>query len=125
LKLVKKTAEIADEYAGNQVRIARRSIGMSQMVLAERLGVSFQQVQKYERALNRISVSMLVQIAAVLERDITYFFKGSLRTGEEGAPAGTYQIDAHGLWHYTYEGSGQINDAATAPCYSFFIGSVF
>ena len=103
---IDKTPEQADVYAGNQVRIARRSAGMSQMALAERLGVTFQQVQKYERARNRISVSMLVQIAKVLKKDISFFFRDS-------SLVGSIHQDVSGIWHYkTSTRFVDIHDAA-------------
>lgn len=56
-----------DLYLGTLVRLRRRKLGMSQAVLGARIGVSFQQVQKYENASNRIAASVLVQIADALE----------------------------------------------------------
>ena len=54
----------------------RRSRGLTQADLADRLGLTFQQVQKYERGANRISVSKLYEIAHVLETPINHFFDG-------------------------------------------------
>jgi transcriptional regulator with XRE-family HTH domain len=65
-----------DVHVGRRVRLRRRELGVSQAWLADRLGLTFQQVQKYERGLNRISASKLYQIASVLEVPITYFFEG-------------------------------------------------
>jgi transcriptional regulator with XRE-family HTH domain len=56
-----------DHYVGTQVRLRRRKLGMSQVALGARVGVTFQQVQKYENADNRISTSMLVRIADALD----------------------------------------------------------
>jgi len=56
-----------DVGVGARVRLRRKSIGVSQSKLAEALGLTFQQVQKYERGTNRISASMLVKIASRLE----------------------------------------------------------
>lgn len=58
--------EPVDVYVGAQIRIARRASGLSQSGLAEAAGVSFQQVQKYERGDNRVSASRLVMIAKAL-----------------------------------------------------------
>jgi transcriptional regulator with XRE-family HTH domain len=65
-----------DVHVGRRVRLRRRELGVSQAWLADRLGLTFQQVQKYERGSNRISASKLYQIASVLEVPITYFFEG-------------------------------------------------
>jgi transcriptional regulator with XRE-family HTH domain len=61
-----KSPDPLDAALGSAVRIRRRSIGMSQEALAEQCGVSFQQIQKYENGVNRISFSRLVQIAHAL-----------------------------------------------------------
>ena len=65
-KAGKPGPDAIDVALGNRVRERRRAIGMSQSVLAKRLGVTFQQVQKYERGANRISGSTLVRTAAAL-----------------------------------------------------------
>jgi len=59
-------ADPIDVAVGARIRIRRKEIGMSQQKLAEHLGVTFQQVQKYERGANRISASMLVRAARAL-----------------------------------------------------------
>lgn len=56
----------ADLAVGQRIRLRRRQLGLSQSALADALGVSFQQVQKYERGANRVSASRLVDIAAAL-----------------------------------------------------------
>ncbi len=65
-----------DVYVGRRVREARAARGMSQSALAEKLGVSFQQVQKYEKGTNRIGSSRLWDICSVVDVPITYFFDG-------------------------------------------------
>jgi transcriptional regulator with XRE-family HTH domain len=60
-------ADPIDIYVGTQVRTRRRKLGMSQVELGARIGVTFQQVQKYENANNRISASALMRIADALE----------------------------------------------------------
>ena len=65
-----------DVYVGRRVREARAARGMSQSALAEKLGVSFQQVQKYEKGTNRIGSSRLWDICSVVDVPITYFFEG-------------------------------------------------
>lgn len=62
-----------DVHVGRRVRLRRSELGVSQGWLADRLGLTFQQVQKYKRGSNRISASKLYQIASVLEVPITFF----------------------------------------------------
>ena len=64
-----------DIHVGRRVRMRRNEVGMSQTNLADGLGITFQQVQKYERGTNRISTSKLYEIAIALETPITYFFE--------------------------------------------------
>jgi transcriptional regulator with XRE-family HTH domain len=59
-----------DVAVGARIRIRRRWLGFSQTQLANALGITFQQVQKYERGANRVSASMLVKIAAKLETSV-------------------------------------------------------
>lgn len=65
-----------DLHVGAKVRLRRRSLGMSQESLADDLGLTFQQVQKYERGANRISASKLYDIARSLQAPVSYFFDG-------------------------------------------------
>ena len=65
-----------DLHVGAQVRARRVLLGLSQEKLAEGLGVTFQQVQKYERGSNRISASRLYSMTQILDVPITYFFEG-------------------------------------------------
>lgn len=64
-----------DSHVGKKIRYQRWRIGMTQAVLAERIGVKFQQVQKYETGANRISASRLWEAAKALEVPITFFFE--------------------------------------------------
>lgn len=63
-----------DVSVGWQLRQARKSRGLSQAALGEAIGISFQQVQKYERGYNRVSASKLAEAALFLEVPIQYFF---------------------------------------------------
>ena len=63
-----------DSHVGHRLRERRILLGMSQTRLGESLGLSFQQIQKYERGIDRISVGRLVHMAHVLDVPITYFF---------------------------------------------------
>jgi transcriptional regulator with XRE-family HTH domain len=64
-----------DIHLGKKLRQLRNIKGVSQDALAQESGITFQQVQKYEKGINRISASRLVDFAKILETDITYFFK--------------------------------------------------
>lgn len=65
-----------DKLVGNNLRERRVSKGLSQEELAEVIGISYQQIQKYERGLNRISASRLVELSAALDCEIPAFFVG-------------------------------------------------
>ncbi len=65
-----------DLHVGGRVRMRRKMLGVSQEKLAEALGLTFQQVQKYERGSNRVSASKLYDIARFLSCPISYFFDG-------------------------------------------------
>ncbi|MBS0385827.1 MAG: helix-turn-helix transcriptional regulator [Proteobacteria bacterium] len=71
-----RAANAIDRKLGQRVRSRRLEIGMSQERLAELLGVTFQQVQKYEKGVNRIAASRLFDIAAALQQPISRFFEG-------------------------------------------------
>lgn len=74
--MAKKTPNPVDRHVGARVRMQRLAIGMSQQALGKELGVTFQQVQKYEKGSNRIGASRLQQIASVLRVPPAYFFEG-------------------------------------------------
>lgn len=63
-----------DVHVGNRLRQRRSLLGMSQTALARAVGLTFQQVQKYERGANRMGASRLFEFAAVLDVPVTYFF---------------------------------------------------
>lgn len=72
-----------DVYVGSRLRLRRAMLGMTQMKLAEAVGLTFQQVQKYEKGSNRIGASRLHEIAGVLGIPVSYFFE-ALEGGERG-----------------------------------------
>lgn len=75
----KPPAEMAhpvDLYVGARLRIRRKVLGLSQTQLADALGITFQQIQKYERGANRISASKLYEAARLLQSPVSYFFEG-------------------------------------------------
>lgn len=80
-----------DVHVGSQVKIRRKSLRMTQQQLAEVLGLTFQQIQKYERGANRISASKLMLIAETLEAPISFFFDGLDGTG--GSPTRAFSED--------------------------------
>lgn len=63
-----------DAFVAARISARRQALGLSQSALAQRLGISFQQVQKYEAGANRVSASRLHQIAAALGADVASFF---------------------------------------------------
>jgi transcriptional regulator with XRE-family HTH domain len=72
-----------DAHVGSRVRVRRGLMSMSQTDLGEALGISFQQIQKYEKGMNRIGASRLQQIADVLQVPVAWFFEGQREVDEE------------------------------------------
>lgn len=68
-------ADPVDVHVGSRVRMRRTLLGLSQEKLGEALGLTFQQVQKYERGANRIGASRLHQISRILDVPVTFFFE--------------------------------------------------
>src|SRR5437868_8301678 len=79
-----------DVHVGARVRLRRTLLGMSQEKLGEALGLTFQQVQKYERGTNRIGASRLFDLSRVLEVPVSFFFEDMAREVAARSPA---QID--------------------------------
>ena len=75
-KLSPRSAGVADIEMGRRIRQRRRETGISQKELAGHLGLTFQQVQKYEKGINRVGAALLQQIAEVLGVDIPFFYDG-------------------------------------------------
>jgi transcriptional regulator with XRE-family HTH domain len=82
----KKSPNPIDKHVGSRVRMRRVLIGMSQERLGEALGLTFQQVQKYEKGTNRIGASRLQQISNILGMPVEFFFDGA--PAHESSPAG-------------------------------------
>jgi len=78
-----RSATPLDLEIGQRVKLARKVLGWSQQQLGDASGITFQQIQKYERGHNRISASRLVEIAKALNKPITYFY------GDENVVAGS------------------------------------
>lgn len=76
-----------DVHVGAQIRMRRKSLGMSQSALAGRLGITFQQVQKYEKGANRVGASRLQAIASILGVEVSSLFANATPDGGEANPA--------------------------------------
>jgi transcriptional regulator with XRE-family HTH domain len=75
-----KTPNPVDMHVGSRVRLRRMMLAISQEKLAKALGLSFQQVQKYEKGANRIGASRLEQISRFLQVPVAFFFEGASDT---------------------------------------------
>jgi transcriptional regulator with XRE-family HTH domain len=75
--IAKKAPNPTDKHVGSRVRMRRMMLGMSQEKLGDALGLTFQQVQKYEKGTNRIGASRLQQIAHILQVQVSFFFEGA------------------------------------------------
>jgi transcriptional regulator with XRE-family HTH domain len=92
--MTKKSPNPIDKHVGSRVRMRRMMIGMSQEKLGENLGITFQQIQKYEKGTNRIGASRLQNISNVLGVPVSFFFEGAPNVGianagfaEDASPA--------------------------------------
>ena len=74
-RMAGKKPNPVDQHVANRVRLRRMLLGMSQERLGESLGLSFQQVQKYEKGVNRIGASRLFQISKILDVPVQFFFE--------------------------------------------------
>ena len=75
--LAKKAPNPTDKHVGARVRMRRMMLSMSQEKLGDALGLTFQQVQKYEKGANRIGASRLQQISSILQVPVAFFFEGA------------------------------------------------
>ena len=75
--MAKKAPNPTDKHVGARVRMRRMMLGMSQEKLGDALGLTFQQVQKYEKGANRIGASRLQQISHILQVPVAFFFEGA------------------------------------------------
>src|SRR6202045_2288431 len=73
--MTKKAPNPIDKHVGSRVRMRRMMLGMSQEKLGDALGLTFQQVQKYEKGANRIGASRLQQISQILQVPVSFFFE--------------------------------------------------
>ncbi|WP_029351458.1 helix-turn-helix domain-containing protein [Bosea sp. 117] len=81
--MTKKSPNPIDKHVGSRVRMRRMMVNMSQEKLGESLGITFQQIQKYEKGTNRIGASRLQHISTVLGVPVSFFFDGA----PSGVPA--------------------------------------
>ena len=96
--MAKKAPNPIDKHVGSRVRMRRMMLSMSQEKLGGALGLTFQQVQKYEKGTNRIGASRLQQISHILQVPVAFFFEGapSFHPQTDGvgeAPSPTYVSD--------------------------------
>ena len=88
----KKRPNPIDVHVGSRIRLRRNMIAMSQEKLGERLGITFQQIQKYEKGTNRVGASRLQAISAILNVPVEYFFQDAPR--EDGQTPIGFSEDA-------------------------------
>src|SRR5262245_52504548 len=97
--MAKKAPNPTDKHVGARVRMRRMMLGMSQEKLGDALGLTFQQVQKYEKGANRIGASRLQQISHILQVPVSFFFEGAPSvpghpsSGMSEAPSPAYVSD--------------------------------
>ena len=85
----KGTADPIDRYVGSRLRVRRLGLGMSQTKLGQAIGVTFQQVQKYENGANRVGASNLYKMARALGIDVGFFYDGMPQGAAKGKGKGT------------------------------------
>ncbi|SIR31690.1 Transcriptional regulator, contains XRE-family HTH domain [Rhizobium sp. RU20A] len=91
--MTKKSPHAIDIHVGNRLRLRRAMLGMSQEKLGDHLGITFQQVQKYEKGTNRISASKLQMASEVLGVPVAYFFEGTSQPQVQEVNSGFYAGD--------------------------------
>src|ERR1700688_1349262 len=77
--IAKKVPNPIDKHVGSRVRMRRMMLGMSQEKLGDALDLTFQQVQKYEKGVNRIGASRLQHVSQILQVPVAFFFEGAPR----------------------------------------------
>jgi transcriptional regulator with XRE-family HTH domain len=93
-----KAPNPVDKYVGSRIRMRRIMLGMSQEKLGESLGLTFQQIQKYEKGTNRVGASRLQQISEILQVPVSFLFEGGpggiiSANGMSEAPSPAYVSD--------------------------------
>ena len=92
--MVGKKPNPVDTHVGSRVRLRRMLLGMSQERLGDSMGLTFQQVQKYEKGVNRIGASRLFQISKILDVPVQFFFEEAPYAGDASAPRGMAEPDS-------------------------------
>jgi transcriptional regulator with XRE-family HTH domain len=91
MTLNKKKPNPIDIHVGSRIRLRRNMLAMSQEKLGEMLGITFQQIQKYEKGTNRVGASRLQAISSHLNVPVAYFFEDA--PGQDGSPANGFAED--------------------------------
>ena len=108
----KKRPNPVDIHVGGRVRLRRMLLNMSQEKLGDSLGITFQQIQKYEKGTNRVSASRLQQIARVLSVPVSWFFEDAPGTPTEAPTAVVEQKSTHHVADFLSSPEGlQLNRA--------------
>ncbi|MCM2291552.1 helix-turn-helix transcriptional regulator [Allorhizobium sp. BGMRC 0089] len=96
----KKKPNPIDIHVGSRIRLRRTMLGMSQEKLGESLGITFQQIQKYEKGTNRVGASRLQNISSILNVPVSFFFEdapgeqaGNMGNGFSEAASSNYVVD--------------------------------
>ncbi len=95
----KKKPNPIDIHVGSRIRLRRTMLGMSQEKLGESLGITFQQIQKYEKGTNRVGASRLQNISAILNVPVSFFFEDApgaepaSASGSAEASSSNYVVD--------------------------------
>ena len=91
-KAKKGTPDNVDVHVGKRLRVRRSLLGISQEKLATMVDITFQQIQKYERGINRISASRLHQFSRILDVPVQYFFENIEESGQNATSGLTYGL---------------------------------
>ena len=110
-----KSPHPIDQHVGSRVRQRRMFIGMSQEQLGERLGLTFQQVQKYEKGTNRVSASRLWEMSNIFDVPVSYFFEGT--DSDDSAVA----MDEVGFGESAQAGFGSGSDSERLRLNRYFV----
>ena len=95
----KGTPNKMDVHVGQRLRVRRALLGLSQEKLAESIGLTFQQIQKYERGTNRVSAGRLFELSKVLDVPVSYFFEQYGQDGSNNLAQGMADNDQAGFEH--------------------------
>ena len=111
MKSSRKRPDPVDIHVGSRVRSRRAQVGMSQEKLGDHLGITFQQIQKYEKGVNRISASRLQHIARVLTVPVSYFFEDAPGPRAKATGAADAQSASNLVDFLQSEEGGRLNSA--------------